>query len=140
MSCTYCDPATSTEIKVTLGEGTMGVYTARVRTDYRWNGWLCPAFDFKTALRVAADTHILASEATEEGDHGDIVEFASYNARYGTFIMSGGGRSVGDELVEINATSCCGRYDIGAMNWTWVEDMPELGDEPEFTATIPVPV
>ena len=54
--------------------------------------------------------------------------------------MSGGGRDATDDLVEIYATSCCGRYDIGAMNWTWMEHMPELGNEPEFTATLPVPV
>jgi hypothetical protein len=136
MNCKYCDPATSTEIKVTLGEGTMGAYTARVRTDYRWNGWLCPAFDFQTALRVAADTHLLAAE---HNDKGDAVEFASYNARDDVFVMSGGGRSFDDDLVEISATPCCARYDIGAMNWTWLEDMPELGDEPEFTATLSVP-
>ena len=137
MSCTYCDPATSEEVFVTLGEGTMGVYPARVRTDYRWNGWTCPAFDFKTAMRVAADTHLLAAE---HNDKGDAVEFASYNAKLDAFVMSGGGRDATDDLVEIYATPCCGRYDIGAMNWTWMEHMPELGNEPEFTATFPVPV
>jgi hypothetical protein len=137
MSCKYCDPATSTEVSVTFGDDAEMVYPARIRTDYRWNGWAVPAFDFKTAMRVAADTHLMGATFDDKGDG---VEFASYNAKLDAFVMSGGGRDATDDLVEIYATSCCGRYDIGAMNWTWMEHMPELGNEPEFTATLPVPV
>jgi hypothetical protein len=135
MNCKYCDPATSEEVFVTYSDDGDMVYPARIRTDYRWNGWATPAFDFKTALLVAADTHKLAAL---HNDKGDGVEFASYNAKLDAFVMSGGGRDATDDLVEIYATSCCGRYDIGAMNWTWMEHMPELGNEPEFTATFPV--
>lgn len=116
--CSYCDPATSTEALVTLGEGTMGTYKARIRTDYRWNGWIVPAFEYREALRVAADTHLLAAE---HNDKGDAIEFASYDASRDAFVMTGGGRDVGDEALVITATPCCGLYDIGAMNWTWLE-------------------
>ena len=61
MSCKYCDPATSEEVFVTYSDDGDMVYPARIRTDYRWNGWAVPAFDFKTALLVAADTHKLAA-------------------------------------------------------------------------------
>lgn len=126
--CAYCDPTKSAEAWVSLGEGTMGTYKARIMTQYRWNGWLVPAFDYREALRVAADTHLLAAE---HNDKGDAVEFASYDAGRDAFIMTGGGRNWDDEPLVITATICCGRYDIGAMNWTWVEgDEPEVGDLP----------
>jgi hypothetical protein len=129
--CAYCDPETSTEAWVTLGEDTMSTYKARIMTKYRWNGWTVPAFDYKEALRVAAGTHLLAAE---HNDKGDAVEFASYDAGRDAFIMTGGGRNADDEALVITATTCCGRYDIGAMNWTWVEgEEPEIGDLPQFT-------
>jgi len=129
--CAYCDPETSTEAWVTLGEDTMSTYKARIMTKYRWNGWTVPAFDYKEALRVAADTHLLAAE---HNDRGDAVEFASYDAQRNAFIMTGGGRNEDDEPLVITATPCCGRYDIGAMNWTWVEgEEPEIGDLPQYT-------
>ena len=126
--CSYCDPATSTEAWVTLGEDTMSTYAARIRTDYRWNGWAIPAFTFEEALRVAADTHLLGAKYN---DKGDSVEFASYDAGRDAFIMTGGGRNEDDAPLVITATTCCGRYDIGAMNWTWIEgEEPEVGDLP----------
>ena len=129
--CAYCDPETSTEAWVTLGEDTMSTYKARIMTKYRWNGWTVPAFDYKEALRVAADTHLLAAE---HNDKGDAIEFASYDAGRDAFIMTGGGRNADDEALVITATTCCGLYDIGAMNWTWVEgEEPEIGDLPQFT-------
>jgi hypothetical protein len=132
MNCKYCDPATSKDVWVTYSDDGDMVYPARIRTDYRWNGWAAPAFDFKTAMLVAADTHRLGAQFN---DKGDSVEFASYNAKLDAFVMSGGGRDATDDLVEIYATSCCGRYDIGAMNWTWMEtDEPEIGDLPQFAS------
>jgi hypothetical protein len=99
--------------------------------EYRWNGFSVPAFDFATALRVAADTHLLGAE---HNDKGDSVEFASYDAGRDAFIMTGGGRNEDDAPLVITATICCGRYDIGAMNWTWVEaEEPEIGDLPIST-------
>jgi hypothetical protein len=131
MKCGYCDPATSAEVWVALGEDIMSTYKARILTNRRWNGFAIPAFDYKEALRVAADTHLLGAE---HNDKGDSVEFASYDASRDAFIMTGGGRSEDDEALIITATTCCGRYDIGAMNWTWVEDEePEIGDLPQFT-------
>jgi len=116
--CRYCDPATSKETYVTLGDDVMGVYPARVRTDAHWNGWSLPAFDYKTALKVAADTHLLAAEI---GDRGDGVEFAAWDGARQAFVMSGGGRSDDDPNDSIAGTPCCGRYDIGAHSWTWME-------------------
>ena len=130
--CAYCDPAKSAEAWVILDEAYGGPYKARIRTDYRWNGWACPAFTFADALRVAADTHLLGAKYD---DRGDSVEFASYDASRNAFVMTGGGRSVDDAPLIIEATPCCGRYDIGAMNWTWVEtEAPEVGDLPINTS------
>jgi hypothetical protein len=129
--CVYCDPKTSAEAWVIIDESYGGPYKARVRTDYRWNGFMCPAFDFAEALRVAADTHLLGAKYN---DRGDSVEFASYDAGRNAFIMTGGGRNVDDEPFVNTALPCCGRYDIGAMNWTWVEaEEPEIGDLPQYT-------
>jgi hypothetical protein len=130
--CAYCNPATSAEVWVNIDEDYGGPYKARVRTDYRWNGFSCPAFDFPEAMRVAADTHLLGAR---HNDKGDSVEFASYDASRNAFVMTGGGRDEGDEPLIITPTICCGRYDIGAMNWTWVEvDEPEVGDLPINTS------
>ena len=130
--CAYCDPETSKEAWVILDEAYGGPYKARVMTKYRWNGWAVPAFTFTEALRVAADTHLLGAKYD---DHGDSVEFASFNAARDAFVMSGGGRNLDDDLLVINAMTCCGRYDIGAMNWTWVEtEEPEVGDLPINTS------
>lgn len=124
--CAYCDPATSAEAWVNIDEDYGGPYKARVMTHYRWNGWAVPAFEYKEALRVAADTHLLGAKYN---DRGDAVEFASFNAARNAFVMSGGGRNLDDDLLVINAMTCCGRYDIGAMNWTWVEvEAPAIGD------------
>jgi hypothetical protein len=129
--CAYCDPARSAEAWVNIDEDYGGPYKARVRTDLRWNGWYCPAFTFAEAMRVAADTHLLGAK---HNDQGDSVEFASYDASRNAFVMTGGGRSVDDEPYIVEPTSCCGRYDIGAMNWTWVVvDEPEIGDLPQYT-------
>lgn len=130
--CAYCDPATSAEAWVLIDEAYGGPYKARVMTKYRWNGFSVPAFDFSTALRVAADTHLLGAE---HNDKGDSVEFASYDAGRDAFIMTGGGRNEDDAPLVITATTCCGRYDIGAMNWTWIEtEEPEVGDLPINTS------
>lgn len=130
--CAYCDPATSAEAWVLIDEAYGGPYKARVMTKYRWNGFSVPAFDFATALRVAADTHLLGAE---HNDKGDSVEFASYDAGRDAFIMTGGGRNEDDAPLVITATTCCGRYDIGAMNWTWIEtEEPEVGDLPINTS------
>jgi len=130
--CAYCDPARSAEVWVNIDEDYGGPYKARVRTDYRWNGWAVPAFEYKEALRVAADTHLLGAKYN---DKGDAVEFASYDASRNAFVMTGGGRSEGDDPLIITPTICCGRYDIGAMNWTWVEvEEPEVGDLPINTS------
>ena len=124
--CAYCDPARSEDAWVNIDEDYGGPYKARVRTDLRWNGWYCPAFTFAEAMRVAADTHLLGAKYD---DKGDSVEFASYDASRNAFVMTGGGRSEDDEPYIVEPTSCCGRYDIGAMNWTWVEvEAPEIGD------------
>ena len=124
--CAYCDPATSAEAWVNIDEDYGGPYKARVMTNYRWNGWTVPAFEYKEALRVAADTHLLGAKYD---DHGDSVEFASFDAGRNAFVMTGGGRNEDDEPLIITPTICCGRYDIGAMNWTWVEvEAPEIGD------------
>ena len=129
--CAYCNPETSAEAWVVIDETYGGPYKARVRTDYRWNGFSVPAFDFAEALRVAADTHLLGAKYN---DKGDSVEFASYDASRDAFVMTGGGRDADDEPFVNTATTCCGRYDIGAMNWTWVEaEEPEIGDLPQFT-------
>lgn len=129
--CAYCDPATSTEAWVIIDEAYGGPYEARVMSNYRWNGFACPAFTFAEALRVAADTHLLGAKYN---DKGDSVEFASYDASRNAFVMTGGGRSPEDDPYIVYPTSCCGRYDIGAMNWTWVEaEAPEIGDLPQFT-------
>jgi len=126
--CAYCHPEESVEAWVIIDEAYGGPYKARVMKEYRWNGFSVPAFDFATALRVAADTHLLGAE---HNDRGDSVEFASYDASRNAFIMTGGGRNEDDEPLVITATICCGRYDIGAMNWTWVEaEEPEIGDLP----------
>ena len=131
MKCAYCDPATSAEVWVAISEDIMSTYKARILTNRRWNGFAIPAFDYKEALRIAADTHLLAAE---HNDKGDSVEFASYDASRDAFIMTGGGRDEDDEALIITATICCGRYDIGAMNWTWAEvEEPEIGDLPQFT-------
>ncbi len=130
--CGYCDPEKSAEAWVILDEAYGGPYKARVMTKYRWNGWACPAFSFTDALRVAADTHLLGAKYN---DKGDSVEFASYDAGRDAFIMSGGGRNLDDDLLVITATTCCGRYDIGSMNWTWIEaEEPEVGDLPINTS------
>jgi hypothetical protein len=124
--CAYCDPARSAEVWVNIDEDYGGPYKARVRTDYRWNGWAVPAFEYKEALRVAADTHLLGAKYN---DRGDAVEFASYDATKNAFVMTGGGRSEDDKPYIVEATPCCGLYEIGAMNWTWVEvEEPEIGD------------
>jgi len=129
--CAYCDPARSADAWVNIDEDYGGPYRARVRTDYRWNGWACPAFTFAEALRIAADTHLFAARYN---DKGDSVEFASYDASRNAFIMTGGGRSEGDEPLIIEPTECCGRYEIGAMNWTWIEaGEPEVGDLSQYT-------
>ena len=126
--CAYCHPEESVEAWVIIDEAYGGPYKARVMKGYRWNGFSVPAFDFATALRVAADTHLLGAE---HNDRGDSVEFASYDASRNAFIMTGGGRNEDDAPLVITATICCGRYDIGAMNWTWVEaEEPEIGDLP----------
>jgi len=124
--CAYCDPATSAEAWVNIDEDYGGPYKARVMTHYRWNGWTVPAFEYKEALRVAADTHLLGAKYN---DRGDAVEFASYDASRNAFVMTGGGRSEDDKPYIVEATPCCGLYEIGAMNWTWVEvEAPEIGD------------
>ena len=124
--CAYCDPATSAEAWVNIDEDYGGPYKARVMTHYRWNGWAVPAFEYKEALRVAADTHLLGAKYN---DRGDAVEFASYDASRNAFVMTGGGRSEDDKPYIVEATPCCGLYEIGAMNWTWVEvETPEIGD------------
>ena len=124
--CAYCDPATSAEAWVNIDEDYGGPYKARVMTHYRWNGWAVPAFDYKEALRVAADTHLLGAKYN---DRGDAVEFASYDASRNAFVMTGGGRSEDDKPYIVEATPCCGLYEIGAMNWTWVEvEAPAIGD------------
>jgi hypothetical protein len=129
--CAYCDPETSAEAWVIIDEAYGGPYKARVMTKYRWNGFMCPAFDFASAMRVAADTHLMGAMYN---DKGDSVEFASYDASRNAFVMTGGGRDEGDEPFIITPTICCGRYDIGAMNWTWMEaEEPEIGDLPQFT-------
>jgi hypothetical protein len=131
MKCAYCDPATSAEVWVAISEDIMSTYKARILTNRRWNGFAIPAFDYKEALRIAADTHLLGAE---HNDKGDSVEFASYDASRDAFVMTGGGRDADDEPFVNTATTCCGRYDIGAMNWTWAEvDEPEIGDLPQFT-------
>ena len=130
--CRYCDPEESVEAWVIIDEAYGGPYKARIMKEYRWNGWAIPAFTFTEALRVAADTHLLGAKYD---DHGDSVEFASFNAARNAFVMSGGGRNLDDDLLVINAMTCCGRYDIGAMNWTWVEtEAPEVGDLPINTS------
>lgn len=118
MSCRYCDPANSKEAMVIVDEAYGGPYKARVMTGYRWNGWACPAFDFVEAMKIAADTHVMGANYN---DRGDSVEFASYDASRNAFVMTGGGRNEDDEPLVISPTPCCGLYDIGAMNWTWVE-------------------
>ena len=124
--CAYCDPATSAEAWVNIDEDYGGPYKARVMTHYRWNGWTVPAFEYKEALRVAADTHLLGAKYN---DRGDAVEFASYDASRNAFVMTGGGRSEDDKPYIVEATPCCGLYEIGAMNWTWVQvEEPEIGD------------
>ena len=124
--CAYCDPATSAEAWVNIDEDYGGPYKARVMTHYRWNGWAVPAFEYKEALRVAADTHLLGAKYN---DRGDAVEFASYDASRNAFVMTGGGRSEDDKPYIVEATPCCGLYEIGAMNWTWVEaENPRIGD------------
>jgi hypothetical protein len=124
--CAYCDPATSAEAWVNIDEEYGGPYKARIMTHYRWNGWAVPAFEYKEALRVAADTHLLGAKYN---DRGDAVEFASYDATKNAFVMTGGGRSEDDKPYIVEATPCCGLYEIGAMNWTWVEvEGPEIGD------------
>jgi hypothetical protein len=130
--CAYCHPEESVEAWVIIDEAYGGPYKARVMKEYRWNGFSVPAFDFATALRVAADTHLLGAE---HNDKGDSVEFASYDAGRDAFIMTGGGRNEDDAPLVITATTCCGRYDIGAMNWTWIEtEEPEVGDLPINTS------
>jgi hypothetical protein len=130
--CAYCHPEESVEAWVIIDEAYGGPYKARVMKEYRWNGFSVPAFDFATALRVAADTHLLGAE---HNDKGDSVEFASYDAGRDAFIMTGGGRNEDDAPLVITATTCCGRYDIGAMNWTWIEtEAPEVGDLPINTS------
>jgi hypothetical protein len=130
--CRYCDPNESVEAWVIIDEAYGGPYKARVMKEYRWNGWAVPAFTFTEALRVAADTHLLGAKYD---DHGDSVEFASFDAGRNAFIMTGGGRNEDDEPLIITPTICCGRYDIGAMNWTWVEtEEPEVGDLPINTS------
>ena len=124
--CAYCDPATSAEAWVNIDEDYGGPYRARVMTHYRWNGWTVPAFEYKEALRVAADTHLLGAKYN---DRGDAVEFASYDASRNAFVMTGGGRSEDDKPYIVEATPCCGLYEIGAMNWTWVQvEEPAIGD------------
>ena len=124
--CAYCDPATSAEAWVNIDEDYGGPYKARVMTHYRWNGWTVPAFEYKEALRVAADTHLLGAKYN---DRGDAVEFASYDASRNAFVMTGGGRSEDDKPYIVEATPCCGLYEIGAMHWTWVQvEEPEIGD------------
>jgi len=130
--CAYCDPATSAEAWVNIDEDYGGPYKARIMTHYRWNGWAVPAFEYKEALRVAADTHLLGAKYN---DRGDAVEFASYDASRNAFVMTGGGRSEDDKPYIVEATPCCGLYEIGAMNWTWVEtEAPEVGDLPINTS------
>jgi hypothetical protein len=131
MKCRYCDPATSTAAIVHIDGDIMSAYPARVLTTYRWNGWACPAFDLATALRVCADTHTLAAEYGVDG-----VDGASFDPATREIVMMGGGRVVGDAPLKISATSCCNRYDIGAMNWTWHETNvePEVGDLPAYTS------
>ena len=130
--CAYCHPEESVEAWVILDEAYGGPYKARIMKEYRWNGWAIPAFTFEEALRVAADTHLLGAKYN---DKGDSVEFASYDAGRDAFIMTGGGRNEGDEPLIVTATICCGRYAIGAMNWTWVEgEEPEVGDLPSNTS------
>jgi hypothetical protein len=120
--CAYCDPETSAEAWVIIDEAYGGPYKARVMTKYRWNGWACPA----------ADTHLLGAKYD---DRGDAVEFASYDAQRNAFVMTGGGRDSDDAPFIVEATPCCGRYDIGAMSWTWVEtEEPEVGDLPINTS------
>ena len=130
--CAYCDPEESVEAWVIIDEAYGGPYRARIMKEYRWNGWAIPAFTFEEALRVAADTHLLGAKYD---DHGDSVEFASFDAGRNAFVMTGGGRNEDDEPLIITPTICCGRYDIGAMNWTWVEtEAPEVGDLPINTS------
>jgi hypothetical protein len=131
MTCAYCDPKQSTDSIVHIDQDIMGAYPARVRTGYRWNGWACPAFDFATALKVCADSHLLAASYGIEG-----VEIASFDPATREIVMMGGGRGVDDAPLRISATPCCGRYDIGAMNWTWHETdvEPEIGDLPAYTS------
>ena len=130
MTCDYCNPAASVDATVWIDEGVMSAYPARVLTGYRWNGWACPAFDFATAMKICADSHLLASEYGADG-----VEIASYDPATQEIVMFGGGREVDDAPLRISATPCCGRYDIGAMNWTWHEKhtQPEVGDLPAYT-------
>jgi len=124
--CAYCDPATSAEAWVNIDEEYGGPYKARIMTHYRWNGWAVPAFEYKEALRVAADTHLLGAKYN---DRGDAVEFASYDATRNAFVMTGGGRSEDDKPYIVESTPCCGLYEIGAMNWTWVQvEKPEIGE------------
>jgi len=112
--CAYCDPATSAEAWVNIDEDYGGPYKARIMTQY------------KEALRVAADTHLLGAKYN---DRGDAVEFASYDASRNAFVMTGGGRPEDNKPYIVEATPCCGLYEIGAMNWTWIEvEEPEIGD------------
>lgn len=95
------------------------VFTALVRTDYHWNGWLCPRFDREQAERVAKMV----------GDNDDPNNPDGVSVRWEGDTVIFFFRSYADEEGyegERYAPDADGMYDIGSMSWTWSE-APEEG-------------
>jgi hypothetical protein len=83
-----------------------------------WNGWECPLFELKTALKVLKDFH---SYCSEENKHDYDFSFFQYDPLYDviieTYFMDAKINFVATHKpIVINNKKY---YDIGGFNWTW---------------------
>lgn len=90
------------------------------RDDTRWNGWLCPRFDWDTALKIAA----AVTDSDPEGeDHvveiGDHV-ITIYRAAY---------MDDADYEPDVYEADADGMFHIGSMTWAWELFAPD--DQPD---------
>ena len=97
------------------------VFDAEV-SDQRWNGWMCPTFDYETALKVIAWL---------EGNDGqeDYHKFFWTTDRDGQRILMQGD-SCGDDDWYWDFYEERNGYSIGSWSWTWQEIEEEAPRDP----------
>lgn len=94
---------------ITVDEGDLIIY-AQYRTDYRWNGWLCPRMTWEQALAVVGKLMLDAS---------DYYRVEMRGAGVIAIIRSEDGYEEHPEDADVYAPDADGMYHIGAMSWCW---------------------